>query len=254
MTEKYIENKRLLGALDYIDEKFIAEVTEGYKIFEEPAGTVSVRRTLKITSTQFAALAACLLLLLAAFPIVNYVVGVINSYASGRESTSENTNLTEAPEYDEELASDFDPNVIITEADLEMINIAMSENAGFEVNIATVEKFRAQCLVYGKCGNSLIFAIPAQITTSSYIIIGNYLFYYPAAHALKVIHDAKLYSLYEAYSAGLLTYGDIIALSEYHSTLSALRSPTYTGPLGGYVNNVEEFKNNHGGSGRVFEK
>ena len=254
MTEKHIEDKRLLGALDYIDEKFIAEVTEGYKIFEEPAGTVSVRRTLKITFRQFAALVACLLLLSAAFPIVNYVVGVINSYASGRESTSENTNLTEASEYDEELASDFDPNVIITEADLDMINIAMSENAGLEVNIATVEEFLAWHIVYGKCGNSLIFAFPAQITTSSYIIIGNYLFYYPDAHALMVVHDAKLYSLYEAYSAGLLTYGDIIALSEYHSTLPNFMGGVYTGQLGGYVNNVEEFKNNHGGSGKVFEK
>ena len=30
MTEKYTEDKRLLGALDYIDEKYIAEVTEDY--------------------------------------------------------------------------------------------------------------------------------------------------------------------------------------------------------------------------------
>ena len=34
MTPKYTEDKRLLGALDYIDEKYIAEVTEDYEIFD----------------------------------------------------------------------------------------------------------------------------------------------------------------------------------------------------------------------------
>lgn len=89
MTPKYTEDKRLLGALDYIDDKFIAEVTEGYKIFEESDGKISARRTLKISLRQFAALAACLILLSAAFPVVNYVVKVISSSAAGWGSLNE---------------------------------------------------------------------------------------------------------------------------------------------------------------------
>lgn len=61
MTPKYTEDKRLLGALDYIDEKFIAEVTESYKIFEPSDGKITAHRTFKISLRQFAALAACII-------------------------------------------------------------------------------------------------------------------------------------------------------------------------------------------------
>lgn len=83
MTEKYTEDKRLLGALDYIDDKFIAEVTEGYKIFEESDGKISARRTLKISLRQFAALAACLALLACIMPVVSYVLPQLGTLFSG---------------------------------------------------------------------------------------------------------------------------------------------------------------------------
>ena len=87
MTPKYTEDKRLLGALDYIDEKFIAEVTESYKIFEPSDGKITAHRTFKISLRQFAALAACLILLSAAFPVTNYVVKAIKNFAAGWGST-----------------------------------------------------------------------------------------------------------------------------------------------------------------------
>ncbi|MBO5971183.1 MAG: hypothetical protein J6S14_22140 [Clostridia bacterium] len=89
MTPKYTEDKRLLGALDYIDEKYIAEVTESYKIFEPSDGKITARRTLKISLRQFAALAACLILLSAAFPVTNYVVKAIKNFAAGWGSLNE---------------------------------------------------------------------------------------------------------------------------------------------------------------------
>lgn len=89
MTPKYTEDKRLLGALDYIDDKFIAEVTESYKIFEPSDGKITAHRTLKISLRQFAALAACLILLSAAFPVVNYAVKIISSFAAGWGSVNE---------------------------------------------------------------------------------------------------------------------------------------------------------------------
>lgn len=97
MTPKYTEDKRLLGALDYIDDKFIAEVTESYKIFEPSDGKITAHRTLKISLRQFAALAACLILLSAAFPVTNYVVKAIKNFAAGWGSgTTENTHLDES--------------------------------------------------------------------------------------------------------------------------------------------------------------
>ena len=102
MTEKYTEDKRLLGALDYIDEKFIAEVTESYKIFEPSDGKITARRTLKISLRQFAALAACLILLSAAFPVTNYVVKAIKNFAAGwgSEITDNTTDVNNFLETD----------------------------------------------------------------------------------------------------------------------------------------------------------
>ena len=73
MTNEVFTDKRLLGALDYIDERFIAEVTESYT-FEAPGEYKRDKKTVFKAYRQFAALAACLLLLSAAFPVLNYAV------------------------------------------------------------------------------------------------------------------------------------------------------------------------------------
>ena len=73
MKNEVFSDKRLLGALDYIDERFIAEVTESYT-FEAPGEYKRDKKTVFKAYRQFAALAACLILISAAFPIVNYVL------------------------------------------------------------------------------------------------------------------------------------------------------------------------------------
>ena len=73
MTNEVFTDKRLLGALDYIDERFIAEVTESYT-FEAPGEYKRDKKTVFKAYRQFAALAACLLLISAAFPVLNYAV------------------------------------------------------------------------------------------------------------------------------------------------------------------------------------
>ncbi len=78
-----IEDKRLLGALDYIDEKYIAEVTESYKVFEESDGKISVRKALKTSVKQIAILAACVMLLSLAIPIVSYIVPQMGEMLGG---------------------------------------------------------------------------------------------------------------------------------------------------------------------------
>lgn len=78
-----IDDKRLLGALDYIDEKYIAEVTESYKVFEESDGKISVRRAVKTSVKQIAILAACAMLLSLAVPIVSYIVSQMGEMLGG---------------------------------------------------------------------------------------------------------------------------------------------------------------------------
>ena len=81
MTEKYTEDKRLLGALDYIDEKYIAEVTEDYEIFDY-VGKPTRKMRFRI-ARQYLIYAACLALLACAMPIVSYIVPQIGELFGG---------------------------------------------------------------------------------------------------------------------------------------------------------------------------
>ncbi len=73
MNNEVFRDKRLLGALDYIDERFIAEVTESYT-FEAPGEYKRDKKTAFRVYRRLAVLAACLVLISAVFPIVNYVL------------------------------------------------------------------------------------------------------------------------------------------------------------------------------------
>ena len=67
-NDKTFDDKRLLGVLDGVDQKFIAEALESYDIAEP-------KRVRKAPIyRRVALLAACLLLITAAFPVVNYVL------------------------------------------------------------------------------------------------------------------------------------------------------------------------------------
>lgn len=67
-NDKTFDDKRLLGVLDGVDQKFIAEALESYDIAEPQR----VRKA--PIYRRVALLAACLLLITAAFPVVNYVL------------------------------------------------------------------------------------------------------------------------------------------------------------------------------------
>ena len=67
-NNKVFDDKRLLGVLDGVDQKYIAEALESYDLAEP-------QKTRKAPVYRHVAiLAACLLLITAAFPIVNYVL------------------------------------------------------------------------------------------------------------------------------------------------------------------------------------
>lgn len=90
-----IDDKRLLGALDYIDERFIAEVTEEYEIFDTAPGAKLPPRARMYRFRQFAALAACLLLLSFASLGVNYVANAVISFAASAGGSNTKTSCDE---------------------------------------------------------------------------------------------------------------------------------------------------------------
>lgn len=90
-----IDDKRLLGALDYIDERFIAEVTEEYEIFDPAPGAKLPPRARMYRFRQFAALAACLILLSFASLGVNYVANAVISFVASAGESNTETNVDE---------------------------------------------------------------------------------------------------------------------------------------------------------------
>ena len=90
-----IDDKRLLGALDYIDERFVAEVTEEYEIFDTAPGAKLPPRARMYRFRQFAALAACLILLSFASLGVNYVANAVISFAASAGGSNTETSGNE---------------------------------------------------------------------------------------------------------------------------------------------------------------
>ena len=95
MTNQCFEDKRLLEALNFIDERFIAEVTEDYEIFDAPGEFRYSRRARFKAYRQFVALAACLILLSAAFPVVVRFASTVVDFIAGRGSESTEESQTE---------------------------------------------------------------------------------------------------------------------------------------------------------------
>lgn len=98
------QNKRLLGAMEFIDDKLIDRAAE--KIKERPVGAPAEKPSKKKAFRQLALLAACLLLLGAAVPLairlVNYIPNMLNpaGASEGTESDVIENNETEPPVID----------------------------------------------------------------------------------------------------------------------------------------------------------
>ena len=88
-----LQNRRLLEALYYIDEEVLADVLADVTV-PEPSAPLP-RKKAVIRSIKYAALlAACALLVGAVFPIVSYIMGIID-LNPGSITTSESTDSSE---------------------------------------------------------------------------------------------------------------------------------------------------------------
>ncbi len=104
-AEIRFKDKRILEALEYIDEKYIDDV---FNVLKEPDMTqnAQVKRSSFRHWKQYLALAACLILLAFATPIFGYVAEVIGSFAAGiGDHTS---GITEDSDLGEETFNDIE--------------------------------------------------------------------------------------------------------------------------------------------------
>lgn len=97
MINPYFEDKRLLEALNFIDERFIAEVTEDYEIFDY-VGKPTRKMRFRI-ARQYLIYAACLVLLACAMPIVSYVVPQISEFFGGNAGNIGDTETIDMSEF-----------------------------------------------------------------------------------------------------------------------------------------------------------
>ena len=108
-AEIRFKDKRILEALEYIDEKYIDDV---FDVLKEPDMNQNVRVKLSPFRhwKQYLALAACLILLAFATPIFGYVAEYIGSFAAGigdhTSGITENSDLGEVTHNDIESTED----------------------------------------------------------------------------------------------------------------------------------------------------
>ena len=206
------KDTRLIEAFDHIDPKYIAEVGESLKLrsvyskdreYKKPPFSFHVK--------QIIALVGCLILLSAAFPVFNYAVKFINSFAAGWGSGTDNVSDTlEIPDTTEELVSDFDPNYVLTEEDRALFEAALKKEFNKKEVNWNIYHF------YGKCGDSIIYWNDVWTCMYREIIIEDYVFATPNGERIRVQNGESIYTLEEAYEKGIVTYPDIVQINKVH--------------------------------------
>lgn len=191
-------DRRLLQAIDLIDPKFIAEVFDDLKVPDTSKGYVSDKRGLHRAYRQFLALAACLILLSAAFPIAHYVLVNYDFQAGGwgSESAAETTNGT----YDK---------YILTEDDLAELNEAYSnwiKGALFADSIEEAMTQKTGGVYIGKFGECIVFVYADNPAIDLY------------ADSFWVCYQTEIISLEEAVTKELISSRDLDIINDIYET------------------------------------
>ncbi len=190
MTEKYTEDKRLLGALDYIDDKFIAEVTDDYEIFDY-VGKPTRKMRLRI-ARQYLVYAACLVLLACAMPIVSYIVPQIGELFGGNAGNVGDTETR-----------DLDGFADMSERDLiEHIGKVPKEFKDIVQNNA----FK-RCFYSG----DYIFSFPADSKDSEIIVFDK------QCEVVDIINSENGVGVFGSYRIYRLSDGNYVKLGSYSS-------------------------------------
>lgn len=237
-----ITDRRLLAALDYIDQKYIDDV---FSIIKEPEADTAVPvkswRTPLKHSKLYIALAASLLLLSMASPLVNFITYMVSNFTAGAGSESaseavESTNgmydeyiLTEedlaelneayfqetfvkAPDYAGQDEAFFQK---LREEDSKYIKFALSIEHAMERSTTPGRNF-----YFGKYSDCIVVAIntgkhsPGPYWYRKYVL-GEYTFTYSHATML-VCYNSMFYNPEDAYEMGLLSDTDVEKMYEVY--------------------------------------
>ena len=218
-NDSVFTDRRLLQAIDLIDPKFVAEVFDDLKVPDTSKGYVSDKRGLHRAYRQFIALAACLILLSATFPIAHYVLVNYDfqagGWGSGTKESSEilNTEFTEPVETDP---------YSISQAELDEINEAWRKHTGKEAScfcstIDEMQYLKGFCCFYGKYNGCIVLSRKSAMNIYLEQNVNGYIFKLPNCNELWVCRNSEYYSLKTAYEKGWLSDNDIKELYRIHN-------------------------------------
>ena len=221
-NEKVITDRRLLAALDYIDQKYIDDV---FSIIKEPEAAGEPENMTWRTPFKhwksLAALAACILLLSIASPLVGYIAQVITDWAAAAGSgTTEEINETTIPENTE-----FPDNTGYIYGDylkpiknLELLPVGIFENIKkYSPNYVSLSDIRYTNVSSGQsdrylgCFNGYYIFIDtkagggAAFTAPHLINIGGYTFYDYNSFEMYAYKNSKIEQLGKVYRSGLIS-------------------------------------------------
>ena len=246
MSERVFKDTRLLEALEFIDDEYIASAAR-YKMKYEAQPAEPPKMTWRTPFKhwrQFVALAACILLLSVASPLVSYIAEVISNFNAGAGSgTTEELNTTEYTD-PVETEQSFTTESIETEQPIDTTaehtlipyQYVVSREEFDEMTEAwkvfrnnerayitrTYEEFsyyypcQGFNCVYKKEADVVVFCKHSAMTWYGEMTVAGYLFKLPSMEEIWVYKNKEFYSLSQAYELGILNEEDIKELSEIH--------------------------------------
>ena len=235
---------RLIEAFEYIDPKYINEVGAGLKLRSVySAEEEHTKPTFRTHVKQLATLAACILLLSIASPLVGYIAQIITDWtaAAGVGTTGElNTEYTEPIETNQALTTESietEQPINTTSEETRMpFQYVVSREEFDEMTAAwkifrnsesvyitrTYEEFsyyypcQGFNCIYKKEIDVVVFCKHSAMCWYGEITVAGYLFKLPSMEEIWVYKDKDFYSLNKAYELGILDEEDIKELSEIH--------------------------------------
>ena len=233
MNEKALNNLKLLDALEYIDDEYIASAAR-FRMNYEPTPATPPKMTWRTPFKhwrQFVALAACILLLSIASPLVSYIAEVIRDFNAGAGSGTEEVISDSESQPLHELFPDYSPTPLSEERIEELSKVIPALASD---NEWTQYAWRVRNYL-GDFNGCFCFYSDGHLQYEETKIIAGYEFTRSTSFTLEVVYNGEKMYMNEAYDKGYLTRDEIGMMAAYHARLRegivVLEQPETTTPL-----------------------
>lgn len=233
-TEKMTNNRRLLESLEYIDSKYVDEMFEDIKAPVRNNGSADEKITWKTPFKHWkplVALAACILLLSIASPLVSYIAQANSNFNAGAGSGTEEVNSDSESQPLYELFPDYSPTPLSEERIEELSKVIPALASD---NEWTQYAWRVRNYL-GDFNGCFCFYSDGHLQYEETKIIAGYEFTRSTSFTLQVAYNGTIMYMNEAYELGYLTQDEIGMMAAYHARLRegivVLEQPETTTPL-----------------------